>query len=352
MNNQKITKKSFNKKVAECVGLWLAEGDNKCNNEITFTNNCWDLIDFFHNTFIKLIDSENKKIRIYVYSPLKKQIKIPLKNVQVNYYVDKRATKPYYIWRLASVDLMKEWKKIVEKSKKSKESYAGILRGFFAGEGNIKEASHGSRVLRIHQSKKLPYIKKILSFFNIEYKFSFYHRGGYIIQRKENFDKLAKIGIADLHPDKKQKFENMLKNYKQKHYRKRFLKRGIQKTFKNKEFYTAKQLSLLFDRSQGRISETLTELKKEGIIRNFRVKSKDYWILSNKNYILISGIKYKYLNILKNDSKRMKDIAEEVGVCSKATFNRLKELEKLGLVKRNKNKTWRRMHPNKKVIVI
>lgn len=45
MLNQKINN-NFNKQTAECVGLWLAEGDNKCSNEITFTNNEITLICF------------------------------------------------------------------------------------------------------------------------------------------------------------------------------------------------------------------------------------------------------------------------------------------------------------------
>ena len=32
------------KEIAECVGLWLAEGDNKTTAEVTFTNNCFELI--------------------------------------------------------------------------------------------------------------------------------------------------------------------------------------------------------------------------------------------------------------------------------------------------------------------
>jgi len=351
MSNQKINK-DFNKKLAECVGLWLAEGDNKTKMEITFSNNCWELVNTFHKILIKLLSKYNPKIRIYVYNSTKEQIKIPLKNIQVNYYIDKRATKPYYIWRLASVDLVKEWKKIVEKSKNDTNSYAGILRGFFAGEGTVKEGSHGSRVLRISQGKRLIYIDKILGFFEIDYKFSLYHRNGYIIHRKENFDRLAKIGIADLHPTKKTKFDNMLSKYKQTHYKKGHIKKHIKKTLKRDGFYTSEQLANLFDRSQDRVSEVLTELKKERLIKNFRVRSKDYWTLESKKIILISAIKYKYLNILKKDPKRTKDIAEEAGVCFKAAFNRLKELKKLGLVKRNKDKTWETLNVNKKVVVI
>jgi len=198
----------------------------------------------------------------------------------------------------------------------------------------------------------LHYIDKILNFFNIGYKFTFYHRNGYIIQRKENFDRLAKIGIADLHPKKKTKFNYMLSKYKQTHYKKGHIKKHIKKTLKRDGFYTSEQLANLFDRSQDRVSEVLTELKKERLIRNFRVRSKDYWTLESKKIILISAIKYKYLNILKKDSKRTKDIAEEAGVCFKSASNRLKELKKLSLVKRNKDRTWEALKVNKKVIVI
>ena len=38
------SKKLCTSEIAECVGLWLAEGDNKTRMEITFTNNCLFLI--------------------------------------------------------------------------------------------------------------------------------------------------------------------------------------------------------------------------------------------------------------------------------------------------------------------
>jgi len=159
MDKMKINNLKSN--LAECVGLWLAEGDNKCNNEITFTNNEYQLIEHFHYNLIRLFKKYNPKIRIYVYNSIRKKLKIPLKNVKVNNYVDKRATKPYYIWRLASVELIKKWKIIIEEYKKNNNFYAEVLRGFFAGEGSIKEGSHCSRKLRISQSKRLRYIEKM-----------------------------------------------------------------------------------------------------------------------------------------------------------------------------------------------
>ncbi|MBI3037142.1 hypothetical protein HYY73_05345 [Candidatus Woesearchaeota archaeon] len=84
-------------RIAECVGLWLAEGDNKSENEITFTNNCWKLVEFFHRNVRRLFVRHKPKIRIYIYQPNKNKTRISLKRVQVNYYLDERATKPYFI---------------------------------------------------------------------------------------------------------------------------------------------------------------------------------------------------------------------------------------------------------------
>ena len=56
-----------NKKIAECVGLWLAEGDNKSNREITFTNNEFSLIELFHKTIQKLFSNYTFNINIYVW---------------------------------------------------------------------------------------------------------------------------------------------------------------------------------------------------------------------------------------------------------------------------------------------
>ena len=46
MYNKKIND-NINKETAECVGLWLAEGDKKTFREVTFTNNSIELILFF-----------------------------------------------------------------------------------------------------------------------------------------------------------------------------------------------------------------------------------------------------------------------------------------------------------------
>ena len=61
------------KQLAECAGLWLAEGDNKTNSEITFTNNCLELILFFRQVIEEIYKGSNKP-RLYIYSPNKRKI--------------------------------------------------------------------------------------------------------------------------------------------------------------------------------------------------------------------------------------------------------------------------------------
>ena len=120
----------MNKEIAECVGLWLAEGDRKTNAEITFTNNCLSLIKHFHKTLTSLFEMKNYNPRIYIYSPNNKYPKIKLDGIKIKKYVDKRATKLYCIWRVASVELVKVWKSLVVENSSKEENYSSILRGF------------------------------------------------------------------------------------------------------------------------------------------------------------------------------------------------------------------------------
>ena len=338
---------NINEKLAECVGLWLAEGDSKSELEITFSNNCWELVELFHKTLRKLFSKYNPKIRIYVYNSTKKQINIPIKNVQVNHYVDKRATKPYYIWRLASVDLVRKWREIVEKSKDNEKLYAEILRGFFAGEGNIKIGSHKNRTIRISQGKPSKLIETILNKFRIDYRY-YPRERSYIITHKTNWDKCAKIKIADSHPLKKSKFWETYLSFKEEHYKHNYLKKSIFGCLVKP--YTSKELSIKLNRSQARIYDVLDLFKKEENIENFRVRSKDYWIRKDQKIIIISRLKHNYLNFLGDLDRTTKDFSKRFKVDWKSSFRRLKELEKLGLVKRNQDKIWRRLNVTKKVI--
>jgi hypothetical protein len=83
-------------KVAQCVGLWLAEGDNKTQQEITFTNSQPELIVLFNSVLRELFGSI--KVRVYSYAPDETTVvNIPIKECIVRNYIDKRANRPYFI---------------------------------------------------------------------------------------------------------------------------------------------------------------------------------------------------------------------------------------------------------------
>ncbi len=332
--------------LARCVGLWLAEGDNKTKSEVTFTNNNFDLVRLFYKTMKENFPFDDLNPRIYVYSPNGEKPKIDL-DVAVRYYLDRRANFPYFIFRVASVELVKKWHKVVEDIKGNTTLYQFILQGFFAGEGNIKyNINSHSRAVRIAQGKVNLYLEKILNSFDVTYKYSEIERV-YVISNIINIIKLGDLGIADLHNKKKLKFEEMIV-YSEIHYPRNLLKSEVFKILKVP--HTARQLSLMFDRSLARLQDVLIDLKKENKIRNYRVKSKDYWIRDDQRTIIISKVKEKLLHILKGPMTTA-DIARLRHTRWQTTFKSLKGLEKLGLIMRMDDKVWKRISANQKIII-
>ena len=324
----------------------MAEGDTKTKREITFTNNLPELIIFFHNTIKNNFDIKNQP-RIYVYSSSKnKKIVLPV-GVIHKFYTDRRAKKPYFIYRIAGVKFIEKWHKIVNEFTQKPEFFQFILQGVFAGEGNIKfiESSR-SRVVRIAQGKPDQLLEKILTHFQIDFKFSNIERS-YVISGRFNLEKLAKLNISVLNAIKKKKFEKMLASYKQRHYPKNFLKKEIYSSLLIP--HTSLQLSKRFDRSQARITRVLCSLRKEKKVMYFRVRSKSYWIQSNKKVVIISKRKEQILKIL-DLPKKTSGVASASSVSWKASYKRLNELKKLNLVKRV-DKVWQKVPNDKKVIV-
>ncbi len=333
-------------RVAECVGLWLAEGDQKSRSEITFTNNCLELVDLFYKNLTYLFKNCGN-IRIYVYSKEDQEINMNYKNCTIKYYKDNRARKPYFIVRLTSVEKVKEWKKIIEKSLNDKRLCPFILRGFFAGEGSIKEGSHNSRGIRIAQGIQNDMLEKILTFFKIKYSF-YSNERNYVIYGKKNWDIFANFKLADLHPDKKERFWRVYNDFKEEHYEKNYLVNNIYSLLESP--YSTRQLAEKFNRSIARIQDVLINLKKQGKIKNFRVRNIDYWT-NDPNLTIISKLKKDYLLLLENP-KKTSELAEEFNVCHKSSYNRLKELERLNLIKRLDNKKWTKNQMKNKIRVI
>ncbi len=337
--------KITNKEIAECVGLWLAEGDNKTNYEITFTNNCFDLVILFHGVIKSIYGIKKFRPRLYSYSKNKGNLMV-LEGVISRDYIDSRARKPYYIYRLGSVKAISNWKKLVMEYKNSYEYSLDILRGFFAGEGNIKVGER-NKIIRIAQKQPVEFVNKILDNLDVHYSFSFQGRS-YIIWGRESWDKLAKIQLADLHPDKKNKFWKAYLGFKQYHYSHNFLKEEVYKVLTKP--YTAFTLSKTFNRSQARLCDVLMELKEEQKINNFIVISKSYWIRNDQNIVIISSVKQNYLKLLENYNKTSY-FAREMQVCWKSAHRRLNELQRLGLVSFENGK-WVKLSTEKKIVVL
>ena len=335
------------RRIAECCGLWLAEGSTTSKKEITFTNNCLELIDLFKRTINELFRNENYNQRIYVYSKTGEKVSLPYEDCLIKYYIHKRATKPFFIFRIASVQLIKKWNQIVKEILDNKELYQYILRGFFAGEGNIHTGKRSVRILRISQAKQKLFIDELLKEFRVKFYFEQGNRN-YILSGKGNWDIFAKFELADLHPIKKEKFWRIYGEFKEEHYEKNYLIKNIFSTLA--EPYTTRQLSKMFNRSMARIQDVLIELKKEDKINNFRVKSTDYWI-NNQELIIISEIKNNYLFFL-DMPKQTSEFAKYFKVDWRSSFRRLKELQKLSLVNRREDGKWIKLPSKKKILAI
>jgi len=336
----------FEEQVAECVGLWLAEGSTTSKSEITFTNNCLELIDLFYNTINELFRAYSFNQRIYVYSKDGQEVKLPYNKCAFKYYVHQRATRPYFIFRIASVELIKKWKVVINETLKENSLIPFVLRGFFAGEGNVYEGKRSVRVLRISQKTRKDFIDNLLNSLGLIFSFEEGNRN-YILSSKHNWDIFARYNLADLHPNKKEKFWRLYNSYKEEHYKKNYLYLGIYKELE--EPLTTLQLSKRFNRSFARIQDVLVLLKKEGKIYNFRVQSRDYWV-NNREIIIISKIKNNYLDVLKQP-KLTSEIAKAFKVDWKSSFRRLNELKKLNLVQIGEDNKWKKKSTKKKIIV-
>jgi len=325
------------REILYCVGLWLAEGDSKSTGELTFTNNSLELVLLFQETISKVYSGSNQP-RLYVYSatgvkyfenlpPFKK----------INYYIDSRANRPYYIYRLGDVSFLKIWKELVNSAIEEEKYYVDILIGIFAGEGNIKHQPnhHNSRNIRISAKKEegKQIIEKILFFLNIPIKYDRSHRAYWISGR--TLDKIYTLEICKLHPEKAHKFLKMIESRKEMHYSPGELKKIILNSLY--EFKTTKELSKTFGRSEIRISEVLQELKKEGKVDYIKRAGTFFWSqIGIKNKL----IKQNKINILTNLSSNYTEIGRKTGIYRKRIPKELEKLKTEGYLYLNSGKYY------------
>lgn len=199
--------------LAECVGLWIAEGDSKSTRELTFTNNCEDLIKYFHTVVTGNFEFKTTP-RVYEYSSNYFSSSFRLDGVVKKKYLDFRARKPYYIYRICDAKLLRDWKKCYSENISKREVYVSILRGVFAGEGNIKyQEECAGRTVRLAQKKRNSMIECFLDHAGIAYSYAQENRQ-YYISRRKNLEIFRRLQIAALHPDKNVAFEKMFSSYK------------------------------------------------------------------------------------------------------------------------------------------
>jgi predicted transcriptional regulator len=332
-------------KMAECVGLWLAEGDDKTKSEITFTNNSEMLIRLFYrmlrNTF------PDGKFRLYVYSPNSKY-NLTLSGCRIRVYKDIRATKPYYILRYASVKDVIKWKKIVSRITSQRKYFPHILRGFFAGEGNIKVGSHSSRAIRIAQKEPLKIIDSILNSLIITYKFSSSERA-YRITGRANWEKFYKHKIYTLHPEKKKRFLAAWTSYKEIHYPNNFIRNTIFNHLSTPK--TCRELAKIFNRKPATLQDVLCELKRNGKVKNYKCRSTDYWLNYDSKIIVISYRKKEILDMIFRKPSRVSEISRFIEVDGKSVKRRLQEMERLGLAVHN-GYLWMHTPTQKEVVAL
>lgn len=336
----------LNKELAECVGLWLAEGDNKTIREITFTNNCLELILFFQRVIEKIYTGNNKP-HLYIYSPTEKQLFYSISGFKrIKFYIDRRARRPYYIYRLADVRFVKIWKNLIVEVKKNEKFHNDILRGFFAGEGNVKHSplNNNHRSIRISCKLRNRFIEKIMNSLKVKYKYDNNHRNYNICGK--SLDKLHKINIASLHPEKESKFHKMIHSLKEKHYSPNYLKKII--SSKSDKIHTSKELARIFNRDHTRIQEILSELKKEGKITYIKLKNKSVWA---KNDVIERFLISKKLSLLKDLNKfgTINELSKNINLGPKSIRRRLRVLEKEDLVEKKKGK-WNLTNQGEKLI--
>ncbi len=335
-------------KIAECVGLWLAEGDNKTVREVTITNNSIDVILFFHEQFMKIYKGKNEP-RIYVYSPSKRKLYNSIGGIKTNFYTDERANRPYYIYRISDVLFLKSWHNIVEKIKDRKELSAHILRGFFAGEGNIKfDQKYGTRIVRISQGKRNKFLERMFKKFKLTFKYDDEKRM-YWISGKNNLNELEELDIASLNPIKYAEFRKMMGSYNNINISRNQLKREVYEILKTPRKF--KEVLNNLKVSWVDISLVLNELKKEGKIDYFREDRNRYW--ARKDFVNKVLLKRKVDIISNLDSSRgVIKLSEHTNIPRKTIARRLKELEREGFIERiekdNRQTKWRKTNGGKK----
>lgn len=309
--------------------------------ETTFTNNQPYLIAYFHEVISEILRPPNPP-RIVVYLPHVGFPHLrPVRQAKYRVYIDHRANVPYYIYRVSGVEALKKWRAIVSRVCSYSSYYQFILQGFFAGEGNVKEGSHKSRAVRIAQGKPNPLLETMLRHYEISFRYGGHRE--YTISGRYNLEKVLALRMTCLHRLKHKRFMTMMASYRQRQYPKLALGELVFSALATPQ--TTKELATKFQRSRSRLFQVLSTLHLIGSIQCYHVNSTCYWVSTDSHLILVSKQKMRILNLLRNH--RLFESASNLATGHKAVSRRLQELERLGLVYREKANWYRNSTPGR-----
>lgn len=157
---------------------------------------------------------------------------------------------------------------------KSQVNSRGILQGFFAGEGNVKDlASPHSRTLRIAQGRRLALLELMLHHFGVRFRYEVRGRS-YCVSGRADLEKLFGLGISRLHSKKHSKLIAMLSTYKQYHHARYSTDSIILNALPTPK--TAREVAAIIERTNARASQALCRLRHRRQVETYRVRSTNY----------------------------------------------------------------------------
>ena len=112
---------------------------------------------------------------------------------------------------------------------------------------------------------------------------------------------------------------------------------------------TAREIAARVNRTQSRVTNLLTNLRREGKVTKFKVRSTYYWIKSDRQRLVISSEKSGILGALSRPL-RLSEIARTLSRDPKSVSRRLAELSEPDLVEKV-NSNWRKIEVQKRVII-
>lgn len=235
---------SYECRLGEIVGFVRGDGcvEKESGNGVSFANAepavLKRILDDFEKTFGTCADDFNFYLTVGKNIHKRKTADFWKKYLTLGsliVYEDPRTKKPYG-WMKAHFSnkeirakIIRQLKKIETEDEHDAAVLLGFLRGFFAAEGAVipgKEHKEVPNSIQFPQKgKKFPMlISRILSRFGISSRVVLKHKkADYYcanITAFENFEKFFRLGMADLHPEKKRRIQTGLSSYKSKPTRK------------------------------------------------------------------------------------------------------------------------------------